>query len=135
MEDSIIAEPTSDECNAHAKLTRLIDGVSTTCFAAWYPQMGGYSGKCLIAPLAGEENVCFEVFVWHDGEFPFQGEGEFQPRRLHHCLAGQFITFGRFAQSVSEPQPEGGYIFVGEEGREIRDALIQAGEIPPPDSA
>jgi hypothetical protein len=38
--------------------------------------------------------------VWHDGEFPFGEDHDGEPRRLHHCSAGQFIRFGQLVQEM-----------------------------------
>ena len=87
-------EPTAEQCSEHAVMT-LDDG--RTGYACWYPQMGGYVGKCVIA----EDDGCFEAWVWHDGDFPFGGDepdgwGEIRsPRHLHHCNPDQFIGFGQ----------------------------------------
>ncbi len=62
-------------------------------YAIWYPQMGGYVGKATVVIRKNEVgNTCFEAYVWHDGEFPFD-EGRV-PAELHHCEAEQFIHFG-----------------------------------------
>lgn len=78
-------EPTSEQCSANAE-------VGKRMWAAWYPQMGGYVGKCVVEDLGG----CFDVWVWHDGEFAFGGEQEEapSPAHLHHCDPEQFIRFG-----------------------------------------
>jgi len=96
-------EPTGDECNVNAPIVA-DDG--TQGRAMWYPQMGGYVGRA----IAYSDDGCVNVFVWHDGEFPFSGEslheGE-QPRspvHLHHCEPDQFIEFG---QRLSRLFPEG----------------------------
>lgn len=83
-------EPTSDQCSNGEILTH--DG--HRYLATWYPQMGGYGAHCLVELGTNETNTdrCFDVLVWHDGEFPFS-DGE-PPNRLHHCSAGQFIRFG-----------------------------------------
>lgn len=98
-------EPTGDECTAHAEV---IVHKGANCkrkgYACWYPQMGGYVSKCVIVPLGdGEANQCFDAFVWHDGEFPFSddGDGNNNPVEIHHCMATQFIDFGKFAASVT----------------------------------
>ncbi|MEE8489957.1 MAG: hypothetical protein V3S43_06440 [Acidimicrobiia bacterium] len=75
--------PTSDECTHNVE----VDGM----FGAWYPQVGGYGGKCWIRFDSSE--TCFDVFLWHDGEFPL-GDGD-NPRELHHCMADQFVDFGK----------------------------------------
>ncbi len=90
--------PTDEQCSVNASLEW--DGHEG--FAAWYPQMGGYGSKCLIIPLGGG---CFDVFVWHDGEFPFGEEDDVRGpvRRLHHCDAAQFIRFGTLVLARSKP--------------------------------
>jgi hypothetical protein len=83
-------EPTSEECFAHSPL-------GNGWYAIWYPQMGGYCGHAAVRFIDGEG--CFDMYVWHDGAFPFSegddGWGEYKsPSRLHHCDAEQFIHFG-----------------------------------------
>ena len=82
-------EPTGDQCNKVEKVFETDDSVG---YAMWYPQMGGYSGKCVaVAFKNSEDDKCFDCYVWHDGEFPF---GDNEPVRMHHCNAYQFIDFG-----------------------------------------
>ncbi len=89
-----IREPTPDECSTNTFIVGL-------GMAAWYPQMGGYTGKCIIVPLGG----CFDVYVWHDGEFPFSdGKG---PVRLHHCDADQFERFAEVARRALDMEEHG----------------------------
>lgn len=78
-------EPTTKECEEQT----IVDGM----VAAFYPQMGGYVGKCLVEPepVNNGKDYCFNVYVWHDGEFPFSNG---KPRELHHCNAQQFKDFG-----------------------------------------
>lgn len=87
-------EPTGDECNTHA----VIECGSDRWTACWYPQMGGYAGKCLVL---GGGDECFDVLVWHDGEFSF-AEGECSPTRLHHCSADQFVRFWEFVRGLPD---------------------------------
>ena len=92
-------EPTAEQCSAKAPVT--VDGRSG--IACWYPQMGGYVGKCVILP-DGEGG--FDALVWHDGNFPFLGESDDDyraqpPRRLHHCDPQQFIAFGELAETLA----------------------------------
>jgi len=58
--------------------------------------MGGSVGKSVVFFCRddNDEDGCVEVLVWHGGEFPFS-DGE-NPRELHHCVADQFIEFGKF---------------------------------------
>ena len=97
-------EPTPEECTANTTVT--IDGSEYT--AAWYPQMGGYVGKCWVitdTPLDivgdGDDEACFTVLVWHDGEFPF-GDDDGPPRRLHHCAPSQFVRFGETVAKIQK---------------------------------
>lgn len=84
-------EPTVDECSNNAML---FDNDNSIAYALWYPQMGGYVGKA-VAVMCKSDGVCvdacIDVFVWHDGEFPF---GDESPSCIHHCDPSQFITFG-----------------------------------------
>lgn len=82
----MIPEPTAQQCNEREKVD-LNDG--STGWACWYLQMGGYVGKSVVVRIGS----CFEVYVWHDGQFPF---GEGSPRQLHHCDGEQFVDFGNF---------------------------------------
>ena len=64
-----------------------------------YPQMGGYCAKSTIIfsrLTSDEEPGCFDADIWHDGQWPFDGEkvGRQGPSHLHHCSAEQFIEFG-----------------------------------------
>ena len=66
--------------------------------ALWYPQMGGYVGHA----LAVADEDCVDVYVWHDGAFPFDAEGHCgwcdrpqSPAKLHFCQPEQFIRFGQ----------------------------------------
>src|SRR5262245_53058591 len=86
-------EPTSDQCSANAPVDL---GNGLPAFAAWYPQMGGYVGRAVVVlPKPPTEDCCVEVYVWHDGDFPFS---EGRPALLHHCSAEQFIRFGELLQ-------------------------------------
>lgn len=87
MED--IRKPTADECS---NKTVIFENDNEIGYAIWYPQMGGYVGKAVALVSKTEGDSCFDVLVWHDGDWPFH-DGE-QPRRLHHCEAQQFIEFG-----------------------------------------
>jgi len=68
----------------------------------WLPQVGGYTAPCRVwTAVPGDLDSCFEVSVYHDGEFP-SGEVE---ATLHFCSVEQLE---RFAKTVR------GYL--GEEG-------------------
>ena len=87
-------EPTGDECNSNMVVTfNEVD-----CHACWYPQMGGYVGKCWVVP---QNSGCFRVYVWHDGNFPFTDEDDDRTvATIHHCNADQFIDFGNFVKTL-----------------------------------
>lgn len=97
MSTHIPAEPTAEQCSAKAHLG---DGY----YALWYPQMGGYIGKAVV--WRDGTDGCLEMWVWHDGEFPFT-DGDTDgwtdkpksPAHLHHCDAEQFR---RLADDIEE---------------------------------
>ncbi len=102
-------EPTGEQCNRRERFTWR----GRQCMAIWYPQMGGYVSVAVVT-IPGDSN-CVEVWVWHDGAFPFSDDaprykGQ-SPTFLHHCDPGQFITFGQQCRefqdecSSSKPQP------------------------------
>jgi hypothetical protein len=99
------SEPTAEQCSARERLDL---GNGNVGYACWYPQMGGYVGKAVLIPEVEEDDGalddgCFDVYVWHDGGFPFDADDPIRggpPRRLHHCDPEQFITFGAFARSA-----------------------------------
>lgn len=98
------AEPTADQCEKRAQLP---DFNGRKAFACWYPQMGGYVGKCVVVLEQDPDHcdVCFEAFVWHDGAFPFSEDGEQPydpPAHLHHCMPSQFISFGAWVLRLQE---------------------------------
>lgn len=92
-------EPTPQQCSDNASIDSA-HGVAA--YACWYPQMGGYVGKAVIAVFPAEDpndEGCCEAWVWHDGEFPFEGGN---PKHLHHCDADQFVEFGQTWKRLSQ---------------------------------
>lgn len=85
-------EPTNEQCSANARF----QWGEIECLATWYPQMGGYVGKAVVVLAPTNEEPCFEVFVWHNGEFPFSelNDPGIKPVRLHHCDGRSFVEFG-----------------------------------------
>lgn len=86
-----IKVPTSEQITANAKVA---EDEHEVAFACWYPQMGGYVGKCVVIFSKKSDDdrpPCFTALVWHDGEFPF---GDRDPSVIHHCSAKQFVEFG-----------------------------------------
>lgn len=91
-------KPTAEECATNAQVP-IGDLIGQAC---WYPQMGGYVGMA----VAVRDGDCVDVFVWHDGTWPFDGHCHVcssprQPVRLHHCDGEQFVEFGRFLTMIS----------------------------------
>ncbi len=97
------AEPTAAQCSAKASL-------GNGYYALWYPQMGGYVGKAVVH--AASDDGCVEVWIWHDGEFPFSdgdedgwtGEAR-KPARLHHCDVEQFRQFADDVRTIQTRGP------------------------------
>jgi len=96
-------EPTGDECNRNAIVFESDDTIG---YAIWYPQMGGYAGRAVammdkqwVETDHGATGGCIDVFVWHDGDFPF-GEGE--PRVIHHCDPQAFMEFGKTLTELND---------------------------------
>jgi hypothetical protein len=87
-------EPTDNECTANA----FLDVNGRWWMAAWYPQMGGYTSHCWVSIDEGP-NTCFDCLVWHNGLFPFEGDGA---NELHHCNPEQFINFGQKVKAAQE---------------------------------
>lgn len=88
-------EPTTDECSNRVPI-EIGPGVVGT--AAWYPSMGGYVGRCIVVPSG---NGCADVWVWHDGRFPFSSDDGRSPVELHHCNGAQFVGFGQLLQRLA----------------------------------
>ncbi len=100
-------EPTPEQCTNEE---RVFTDEGKVGFALWYPQMGGYIGKAIAIfdakweelPNGGRRGGCVDVYVWHDGEFPFVGEDGREPVTLHHCDGEQFIQFGETLCRLNE---------------------------------
>jgi len=101
-----IKQPTSEQCT---NKQIVFENDNRIGYACWYPQMGGYSGHAIavfdkewiLYDHGSTEGGCIDVFVWHDGDFPFGEEGDEQPRRIHHCSPEQFIGFGQFLEKIN----------------------------------
>jgi hypothetical protein len=105
-------EVTGDECTMVARVrvrvspTKVVDG-----WACWYPQMGGYVGKCVVVAGTGGSS-CFEAYVWHDGEFPF-GADSFGPEdtrwpaHIHLCDEDQFRGFADVVAAAFKAEESG----------------------------
>lgn len=95
----IVRKPTGDECNDNKLMG---EDANYWYFAGWYPQMGGSHGIAILRVYKNtqDEDSCFDVFVWHDGDFPFDSGGD--PIELHHCSAEQFIEFGNLVKRLQK---------------------------------
>jgi hypothetical protein len=91
-------KPTTEQCSQNA---RLPDFWNKPTYAFVYPQMGGYWGPAVVVL----ERDCFDVFVWHDGEFPFDEDHGSSPACIHHCMAQQFVDFGEKVLALQEALP------------------------------
>lgn len=100
------SEPTGDQCNENAVV---FDQDGKIGHAIWYPQMGGYCGKA-VAVMDREwieydsgsgSGGCIDVYVWHDGKFPFS-ESDGEPRIVHHCDPEQFVEFGEKLKELND---------------------------------
>lgn len=93
-------EPSSEECSTNKPVYEDQERIVIAC---WYPQMGGYVGKCLVDIWKSRSNECFEAYVWHDGEWPFSEEERGRsPAKIHHCMAEQFVNFGTMIAKEQE---------------------------------
>ena len=93
----VITVPEAEECN-ESKILGESNGF--VAMALWYPQMGGYCSKAVA--VAGWDG-CVDVYVWHDGEFPFCG-WENAPKVIHHCDPDQFIELGHTLNGLLKVQ-------------------------------
>ena len=97
-------EPTSKQCENNEKVS---EDKYKVYYACWYPQMGGYTGKAVASfnknwkefSSGATMGGCVDMFVWHDGNFPFGSEKEVT--ELHHCSPEQFIEFGEFLSKIN----------------------------------
>ena len=99
-------QPTPEECSANVEIFRTDYDVGYAC---WYPQMGGYGGRAVAVftigwterPGGSRSGGCVDVYVWHDGEFPFNEDYGRVPALVHHCAPEQFITFGEWMEQTN----------------------------------
>jgi len=57
----------------------------------WLPQVGGYCSPCrVVSCTPGSADGCFDVDVYHDGEFP----SDERQVTLHFCSTQQLVKFG-----------------------------------------
>ncbi len=85
------AEPTADECRRRAQ-------VGEHLWAFWWPRMGGYAGKAVVR--SGPDDCCQTVWLWHDGEFPTNGQS---PARFTVDDTGDWIILGHFLGGLPGP--------------------------------
>lgn len=107
-----IEPPNPQECSSNAAVRPPPEHDGRRAFAAWYPQMGGHTGRCIVVleePPKGADHGCFDVYIWHDGQSAFDSRddwGDYRPpTRLHHCSAQQFIDFGNLVNRLAGGGP------------------------------
>jgi hypothetical protein len=104
MPDHPPPEPTSAQCSDTTELTWPgDDDTKRRGTACWYPSMGGYAAK---AVAVVDQGMCINVYVWHNGEFPFTDDDTDPrpPRVLHHCDGDGFVRFGEFLNGLTNFQ-------------------------------
>ena len=108
-----LEQPTPEQCQVNAQVP-LSEPYrpDQRGYACWYPQMSGYTSRCVVVvedPQNGADHACFEAYVWHDGQFPFDSDDDRGrvPARIHHCNAQQFVNFGELVKRLSEPRSPG----------------------------
>lgn len=92
MIDYTPKQPTPNQCSENAVTE---ENERHIYRAIWYPQMGGYVSKAVVKvskSMIKSGQQCFDIFIWHDGDFPLGGHGS--PILIHHCDPNQFIEFG-----------------------------------------
>ena len=101
------SEPTSKNCSENSVVFKDDGKIG---YAIWYPQMGGYVGRAIAvmdeswseSAIGIGEGGCVDVYVWHNGEFPFDGESNgVSPVLIHHCDPKQFIEFGETLDTLN----------------------------------
>ena len=83
--------PTADEIRNESIVN--FDGLDYKAF--WFPQLGGYCGKAWLDVRDENNNDCFDVYLYHDGAFPFDDK---DPVNLHFCDVDQIKDFYKFVQ-------------------------------------
>jgi hypothetical protein len=88
-------QPTTEEIR---KCAAFEDNELGSWYAMYSPSVGGYVGVAAVFIYHNVDNTCFEVAVWHDGEFGT--EANEPPAQFHCCSAEQFIEFGQKVRSL-----------------------------------
>lgn len=88
-----VDQPTVEQCQQRLEVPNRFP--TEFAFASWHPQWGGSVGRCVVT-FSRETNDgsggvgCFDVYNWHDGEFP----SDETVTSYHYCSAEQLIDFG-----------------------------------------
>lgn len=101
-----IPYPTNDQCSNNEVV---FDCNGRIGHAFWTPQAGGYRGKSVAVFDKGwksyasgsAEGGCIDIYIWHDGEFPYDDEDGREPVEFHICDPEQFITFGEKLKTIN----------------------------------
>lgn len=89
--------PTPEQCEANAEVDVPACGKGV---AFWHPQWGGYTARAIMVPY--ENGDCFDVYVWHDGEFP---RNDKPPREYHYCDSDQLRKMADLADRIAARGP------------------------------
>jgi len=105
-------EPTVEQCSENAAV---YEDDRRVGYAIFYPQMGGYCGKAVAVCEKGWSGIgpvrfggCIEIYVWHDGEFPFSEDDDDgrSPAHIHICDPEQFVRFGKTLDRLNRRNEE-----------------------------
>ena len=109
LSSTSIDKPTSEQCE---NKERVFENAHKVGYALWYPKMADALARAVAVfdkDWVEQENGsciggCVDVYVWHDGEFPFCGEGpeSREPVLLHFCQPDMFIEFGVALTALNE---------------------------------
>lgn len=121
-------EPTAEQCSAGVRVEDFND---LPAYACWYPQMGGYVGKCVVVIAPDDADCadrCFDAFVWHNGAFPFSDDYDQQasPVLIHHCMPSQFTNFAEFVLEKQGAPPDV-FTMIEDEQRLVRASIATEG--------
>jgi hypothetical protein len=85
-----LVQPTPIQCRDHEVV---FENETQIGFADYHPQWGGYCGRCIVIFTKGQNSPCFDVYNWHDGEFPTDEDDHYT--LYHYCDVDQMINFGK----------------------------------------
>lgn len=120
LEPMSIKKVTAQQCSTNEIVELEVVGIpneraayTRIGIAFWHPQWGGYGAHAVMVPsncpsgpndaaMAEEcppEEMCFDVYVWHNGEFPYDGDKP--PREYHYCQSAQVARMAKLAEMAN----------------------------------